>query len=68
MQHGHLCGGGGVKIRIPLTVDVDVEAWSAEYGIEPAGVRQDVRAKLANDLYVALTESPLGYLYLDVKS
>lgn len=35
-----------VKIRIPLTVEVDVAGWAAEYGIDntPADVEADARA------------------------
>lgn len=33
-----------MKIRMTFTLDVDEEAWAAEYGAEPAGVRKDVKS------------------------
>lgn len=33
-----------IKVRIEVTVEVDVDAWSNVYGIDPAKVREDVKA------------------------
>lgn len=35
-----------MKVRHTVTVDVDVDAWALEYGLEPADVRDHVRAYL----------------------
>jgi hypothetical protein len=43
-----------VKVRVTLVVDVDSEAWSREYGIELANVREDVR----NYILTGIQESP----------
>ena len=32
-----------MKVKIEVTVDVDVEAWALEYGIEEIEVRKDVK-------------------------
>lgn len=32
-----------MKVKVSFTLDVDVQAWAAEYGIDPAEVRADVR-------------------------
>jgi hypothetical protein len=45
-----------VKVRIEMTVEVDVGAWALEYGIEPGDVREDVRNYIIN----GVAECPLG--------
>lgn len=37
-----------MKVRVVLTVDVDVEAWMATYGVARDEVRADVHRYLAN--------------------
>jgi hypothetical protein len=32
-----------MKVKIATTVDIDPEAWSAEFGCEPDAVRDDVK-------------------------
>lgn len=39
-----------IKVRIEVTVEVDVDAWSSVYGIDPAKVREDVREYAWNQL------------------
>ena len=35
---------GKIKVRIEVTAEVDVEAWTEAYGITKADVREDVKA------------------------
>jgi hypothetical protein len=32
-----------MKVRVSFTVDINADAWATEYGIEPSGVRDDVK-------------------------
>ena len=34
-----------MKVKIEFTVDVDVDAWATEFGVEPARVREDVKER-----------------------
>lgn len=36
----------GKKIKISITVEVDVDEWAAEYGLAASEVREDVRSWL----------------------
>lgn len=43
-----------MKIRVVVTVDVDTDAWAAEYGMDKDDVRDDVKAyvtALVNDSF-----------------
>ncbi len=42
---GHSARGSVVKVKIEFTVDVDVDAWATEFGVEPARVREDVKER-----------------------
>lgn len=46
-----------MKVRVTVTVDVDPEAWIAEYGVERAEVRADVARHVA-----ATVDAHLGAL------
>jgi hypothetical protein len=35
-----------MRVRVSIAVEVDVEAWAAEYHLEPAEVRADVLAHI----------------------
>jgi hypothetical protein len=38
-----------IKVRVPLTVTIDVDAWCDEYGAESAAqIREDVRRHVEN--------------------
>lgn len=39
-----------MKVRVTATVEIDAQAWAEEYGIDPADVRKDVQAHLADSL------------------
>lgn len=37
-----------MKVKVTVTVDIDVAAWTEAYGIDRTEVPQDVRAYIAN--------------------
>ena len=39
-----------MKVKIEVTIDVDVDGWAAEYGCETAAVRADVKRWAHNRL------------------
>ena len=43
------------RVRVALTVEVDIDAWALEYGTEAtiAAVREDVRSYVVRDSYPA---------------
>lgn len=43
------------RVRIQITVDVDTEAWSEEYGVAP----QDVRSDVQNYVREAVANAPV---------
>lgn len=45
-----------MKVRIEMTVEIDAEAWVAEYGIERSQVRADVQAYVRNNVIEHLRE------------
>lgn len=49
-----------MKIRIAMTLDVDVEAWADEFGIDTTDVRADVARWAENGLRAQLAEQGLG--------
>ena len=52
-----------MKIRLTVTIDVDPAEWTAEYGTNPADVRDDVKAYFTN----LMGQSAGGQLAASVK-
>jgi len=40
-----------MRVALTLSLDIDEEAWAAEYGVDPARVRDDVRHHVAAALH-----------------
>lgn len=40
-----------MRVRLTVTLDIDEAAWTAAYGVEPARMRDDVRAHVADELH-----------------
>jgi hypothetical protein len=40
-----------MRVRLTVTLDIDPEVWSTEYGVEAARIRDDVRHHLANVMH-----------------
>jgi hypothetical protein len=49
-----------MKIRMTVTVEVDAEDWSQEYGIHPGEVRDDVRSYFANQVFQSAAVEDAG--------
>jgi hypothetical protein len=47
-------GEDAVKVRVTVTLDIDPEAWIAEYGTTHDGVRSDVVEYVTNSVHVQL--------------
>lgn len=54
--------GTTMKIKITVTVNVDAEAWIAEYGIDKTELRDDVRASIT----ASVTDSYAGSFFKEV--
>lgn len=40
-----------IKVRIPVTVEIDMDAWCTDYGTETAAeVREDVKSHVTNTI------------------
>jgi hypothetical protein len=53
---------GTTRVRISLLVDVDVEGWALDYGLEPRPnvVRKDVKSYIEN----AISNGPAGFEFM----
>jgi len=49
-----------MKVRMTVTIDVDPETWSEEYGCEPFEVRKDVRDYFTNQVFQAQAVEDAG--------
>ncbi len=46
-----------MRVRLTLTIEVDPETWTGEYGVEgAAAIREDVRNKVRHDLRTHLVD------------
>lgn len=53
---------GTTRVRISLLIDVDVEAWALDYGMEAKAnvVRADVKSYIEN----AINDGPAGFEFM----
>lgn len=52
--------GNTLRVEIAMTLDIDVDAWAEEYGIEPGKVAGDVEEHATNTVVAHLSD--LGVL------
>lgn len=45
-----------MKIAMTITIEIDADAWAAEYGIDRSEVREDVRRYVSTTLYAMPVE------------
>jgi hypothetical protein len=49
-----------MKVRISFTIDIDADAWAAEYGIDPKDVRKDVQSYVGSEAWSWLRDRGLA--------